>query len=81
MMTLVFSRYGLGLQDPPTSVWVLINLMFFMAVQIPFSLWWVARFRFGPAEWVWRSMTYGERQPMRIRESALVRMPPPVVAA
>ena len=23
------------------------------------------RFRFGPAEWLWRSLTYGRRQPMR----------------
>ena len=26
---------------------------------------WLARFRFGPAEWLWRSLTYGERQPFR----------------
>lgn len=66
MMTVLFSRYGLALADPPTSLWVVINLLFFLTVQIPLSLWWVARFRFGPAEWVWRTMTYGTRQPMRI---------------
>ncbi|MFW5653474.1 MAG: DUF418 domain-containing protein, partial [Planctomycetota bacterium] len=27
--------------------------------------WWLRRFRYGPAEWLWRSMTYGELQPMR----------------
>jgi uncharacterized protein len=26
---------------------------------------WLARFRFGPVEWVWRSLTYGKAQPMR----------------
>ncbi len=26
--------------------------------------WWTARYRFGPVEWVWRSLTYGRRQPM-----------------
>ena len=25
---------------------------------------WMRRFRFGPVEWVWRSLTYGRRQPM-----------------
>lgn len=34
-----------------------------------FELWlsplWLARFRFGPAEWLWRSLTYWRRQPMR----------------
>lgn len=69
-MTLFFSRYGLGLTDPPTSVWVLVNLVFFIAVQIPFSMWWVARFRFGPAEWLWRTMTYGVRPSMRAAPAA-----------
>jgi uncharacterized protein len=30
-----------------------------LAVQIPLSAWWLARFRFGPVEWVWRRLTYG----------------------
>ncbi|HXN77055.1 MAG TPA: DUF418 domain-containing protein [Gemmatimonadaceae bacterium] len=28
-------------------------------VQIPFSAWWLSRFRFGPVEWIWRRLTYG----------------------
>jgi uncharacterized protein len=28
---------------------------------------WLRYFRFGPLEWVWRSLTYWKRQPMRIR--------------
>ena len=35
------------------------------SLQIAFSHWWLRRFRFGPMEWVWRSLTYRERQPMR----------------
>ncbi len=27
---------------------------------------WLLHFQFGPAEWVWRSLTYWKRQPMRI---------------
>ncbi|MBE5073038.1 DUF418 domain-containing protein [Erythrobacteraceae bacterium E2-1 Yellow Sea] len=38
----------------------------FFAFQIAFSKWWMARYRFGPLEWVWRSLTYGERQSMRL---------------
>jgi uncharacterized protein len=34
-------------------------------VQVAWSHWWLARFRFGPVEWVWRSLTYGKAQPMR----------------
>jgi uncharacterized protein len=28
--------------------------------------WWLARYRFGPLEWLWRSLTYRTRQPMRL---------------
>jgi uncharacterized protein len=34
-------------------------------VQLIWSPWWLRRFRFGPAEWLWRSLTYWQRQPMR----------------
>jgi uncharacterized protein len=30
-----------------------------LAVQIPLSAWWLSRHRYGPAEWVWRRLTYG----------------------
>jgi uncharacterized protein len=33
--------------------------------QLTFSPLWLARFRFGPAEWLWRSLTYWRIQPMR----------------
>ncbi|WP_339228808.1 DUF418 domain-containing protein [Oceanobacillus sp. FSL K6-2867] len=33
--------------------------------QIFLSNWWLRRFRFGPFEWLWRSLTYGKRQPLR----------------
>jgi uncharacterized protein len=34
--------------------------------QVALSLLWTRRFQFGPAEWLWRSATYGRLQPMRI---------------
>jgi len=37
-----------------------------IAVQIPLSAWWLARFRFGPVEWIWRRLTYG--QPLGLRQ-------------
>lgn len=57
--------HGLGL-GPMLPRWshLLLALGFF-AVQLVFSHWWMARFRFGPAEWLWRSLTYLKRQPMR----------------
>ena len=29
------------------------------ALQLPFSVYWLKRFDFGPAEWLWRRLTYG----------------------
>jgi len=34
-------------------------------VQLIWSPLWLRRFRFGPAEWVWRSLTYWKLQPMK----------------
>jgi uncharacterized protein len=34
-------------------------------VEIIWSPLWLSRFRFGPVEWLWRSLTYWQRQPMR----------------
>ena len=28
------------------------------ALQVVFSHWWMARFRYGPLEWLWRAVTY-----------------------
>jgi uncharacterized protein len=37
-------------------------------VNMVFSAIWLRYFEFGPMEWVWRSLTYWKRQPMRRRE-------------
>ena len=39
--------------------------------QIAFSRWWLARYRFGPAEWLWRTLTYGHVQPIRGRATTV----------
>ena len=38
----------------------------FVIVQLPFSWFWSRRFQFGPAEWVWRRLTYEGAPAMRI---------------
>jgi uncharacterized protein len=35
------------------------------AFQLAFSPLWLKFFRFGPVEWLWRSLTYLKWQPMR----------------
>ncbi|HEX5747495.1 MAG TPA: DUF418 domain-containing protein [Archangium sp.] len=61
----IYYGFGLGLMgkiSPGASI--ALTLVIF-AVQVVLSHWWLGRFRFGPAEWVWRSLTYGKAQPMR----------------
>ena len=36
------------------------------AVQVLISRWWLARFKFGPLEWLWRGLTYRTWPPLRI---------------
>jgi uncharacterized protein len=66
--TSIFYGYGLGLygQIGP-AVGILLTLAIF-GLQIPLSNLWVKRFRFGPAEWLWRTLTYGKLQPLRLDE-------------
>lgn len=65
VMTLLLYPYGLGITDPGTALMLVIHCALFFLVQVPLSHWWLARYRFGPAEWLWRSLTYGTPQPMR----------------
>ncbi len=64
--TTIFYSYGFGLYGKvgPAAGMGLSVLIF--AVQVPASEWWLRRFQFGPAEWIWRSLTYGQPQPLRI---------------
>lgn len=72
VMTWLFEPWGVGLDEPGTTAWLLLNLAFFFAVQVPWSHWWLKRFRYGPLEWAWRSMTYGAWQPIR-RDAATLQ--------
>jgi uncharacterized protein len=37
-----------------------------IAVQIPFSRWWLSRYRYGPLEWIWRCLTWFRWVPNRL---------------
>jgi len=63
--SILFFGYGFALYGKVgIAAGVLLTIAIY-AVNILFSSWWLARFRFGPMEWVWRTLTYGKRQPMR----------------
>jgi len=63
--TLIFYGYGLGLfGQVGIAGGVLITIAIYL-VNYAVSHWWLRRYRFGPVEWLWRTLTYGRRQPMR----------------
>lgn len=59
LFTWIFYGYGLGLFNRlgPASALALGIAVFLL--QVAFSRWWLARHRFGPLEWLWRTLTYG----------------------
>jgi uncharacterized protein len=56
---------GLGLAGQIGAFTVMLICIVFFAFQTVFSHWWLARYRFGPMEWLWRALTYGERPAFR----------------
>jgi uncharacterized protein len=48
---------------------VVVSVAF--AGQILVSRWWLARFRHGPLEWLWRGLTYGRWPAWRLRDAAV----------
>lgn len=65
VFTLAFSSYGLGLAGQVGMMGGLLLATGMIAIQIVLSHAWLAVFRFGPLEWLWRSLTYGSIQPLR----------------
>jgi uncharacterized protein len=63
-LDLLFSGYALNLQDVRPVVGLAAAVACF-AAECAFSTVWLKHFQFGPAEWLWRSITYGRQQPMR----------------
>jgi uncharacterized protein len=65
LCTLIFYGYGLGLFGRIGAAQGIALTIVIYLIQIPVSNWWMQRFRYGPAEWLWRSLTYMRIQPMR----------------
>lgn len=59
-----FFSIGFGLLNELGALPCLVMGLSVFAFQIIFSKWWLGRFRFGPVEWLWRSLTYLKVQPM-----------------
>ena len=65
VMTFVFHGWGLGLFARFGRFELMAFVLLGWALMLAWSKPWLARFRFGPLEWLWRSLTYGKMAPMR----------------
>ena len=65
VLGLVFYGYGLGLYGKLGALATACIGVALYAAQLQASFWWLQCFQFGPAEWLWRSLTYGRRQEFR----------------
>ncbi|MFD2169300.1 DUF418 domain-containing protein [Tumebacillus lipolyticus] len=67
--TTLFYSFGFGLFNkvgPGTGL--LISLLIYPLLVV-FSILWLRHFRYGPVEWIWRTLTYGKLQSMRLPAS------------
>ncbi len=65
--TWIFYGYGLGFFEQLPRAWQPVFALALFGVQVLLSRLWLSRFRFGPVEWLWRSLTYAKLQPLRLR--------------
>jgi len=65
--TTYFYGYGLGHWGMGRA-WQALFVAVVISLQLAFSHWWLARFRYGPMEWLWRGITYWQVPPLRLEQ-------------
>jgi uncharacterized protein len=72
----IFYGYGFGLYSKLQRhelLYVVAGVWVFALISSPI---WLRYFRFGPLEWLWRSLTYWKRQPFRVRPAPAAETAP-----
>jgi uncharacterized protein len=67
ILSWIFYGYGLGLFGRSSVTTALAIGVAVYAAGVAISAWWLRRYRYGPVEWLWRSLMYGVWQPMALR--------------
>ena len=62
----IFSGAGFGLVGVLERWQLYIIVVLIWSLQLIVSPWWLKRYAFGPAEWLWRSLTYNSKQKWRL---------------
>lgn len=63
--TLIFYSYGLGFYGKMKPFAGTLLAIGIFIVQIFLSKLWIGKFRYGPIEWIWRALTYGQKVNIR----------------
>jgi uncharacterized protein len=63
--SLIFFGYGLNCFAEMRYYQIFLVALAIWMFQLAVSPWWLRHFRFGPLEWLWRSLTYWRLQPWR----------------
>jgi uncharacterized protein len=66
LMCLLFFGWGFALIGRLHLGFLPLVAVAIFGLQVAYSGWWLRRYRMGPLEWLWRTLTYGRRQPMRL---------------
>ena len=61
VFTLLFYGYGFGLYGDLGRAAATFWALLLYGSQLWFSHWWLQRYRYGPMEWLWHSLTYRKR--------------------
>lgn len=67
VMCFVFHGWGLGQFGFWSRATLYLPVLAMCGLMLLWSPWWLARFPFGPFEWLWRSLARWQLQPIRIR--------------
>ncbi|MDI1432905.1 DUF418 domain-containing protein [Polyangium sorediatum] len=73
--TTLFYSYGFawfGKVGPLAGIGLAVVIF---TVQVFWSRFWLARFRYGPLEWLWRAATYGKLPSMRLAQAPAPALP------
>jgi uncharacterized protein len=65
VLGLIFYGYGFGLFGKIGMATGLAIALVIYVLQTFTSKWWLQRYRFGPLEWLWRTLMYGRYADLR----------------
>jgi uncharacterized protein len=64
IMLVVFQSWGLGRFGALERPQLYLVMLAAWAIMLAWSKPWLARFRYGPLEWLWRCLTYARMVPL-----------------